>query len=183
MKVVVKDAETPWLDANAEKRYKSELNQEGKYGFMAASPLMAGLYGARSTRPDLIIPTLRQTRRLSRWTAFDDRKLLRYLGYMRLYADSRLSGTLSTSDCTTAVLRIWPDADLAGDPSEDAKSTSGSWIEVASLCGDRFMGVHWSASKQGGVADSTPMAELDSMHSAQVLRTMAFQSQICWSFC
>ena len=28
------------------------------------------------------------------------------------------------------------------------------------------MGVHWSASKQGGVADSTPMAELDSMHSA-----------------
>ena len=28
------------------------------------------------------------------------------------------------------------------------------------------MGVHWSASKQGGVANSTPMAELDSMHSA-----------------
>ena len=116
---------------------------------MAASPLMAGLYGARSCRPDQIIPTLRLTRRLSRWTALDDRKLMKYLGYLRKHADLSLSGSLSTEDCNTAVLRIWPDADLAGDPSEDAKSTSGCWIEVASVIADRSMGVHWSASKQG----------------------------------
>ena len=69
---------------------------------------------------------------------------------MRRYADLALSGTLSTADVGTAVLRVWPDADLAGDPLEDAKSTSGSWIETASACGARSMPVHWGAAKQGG---------------------------------
>ena len=132
MGVAVKSVETPWLDSSAEKRYQQELNEGGDYGWMAASPLMAGLYGARSARPDLVIATLQLARRLKKWTKFDDRRLLRYLGYMRWSAAGVLSGTFSTDDLVTAVLRIWPDADLAGDPAEDAKSTSGVWIEVAS---------------------------------------------------
>ena len=65
----------------------------------------------------------------------------------------------------TAVLRCWPDADLAGDPNEDTKSTSGGWIEVASLDGARSMGIHWGAAKQSSTADSTTQAELASMHT------------------
>ena len=34
MNVKVADAETPWLDPGAEKRYKDELTQPGKYGYM-----------------------------------------------------------------------------------------------------------------------------------------------------
>ena len=85
-------------------RYKNELDEEGIYGWMAASPLMAGLYGARSARPDIVIPTLRLTRRIARWTRFDDRRLLRYLGYLRWSAATVLTGTLSTDDASTAVL-------------------------------------------------------------------------------
>jgi hypothetical protein len=84
---------------------------------------------------------------------------------MRFSARLALTGKLSTEDRDTAIIRIWPDADLAGDPLEDAKSTSGSWIEVASVIDDnRSMPIHWSANKQGGVADSTTVAELDAMH-------------------
>ena len=36
MQVKVKDAETPWLDSGAEKRYAKELEQPGLYGWMAA---------------------------------------------------------------------------------------------------------------------------------------------------
>ena len=98
MKVEVKDADTPWLDSGPEKRYKHEIEQDGIYGWMAASPLMAVLYGARSVRPDLMIPTLRLSRRLTKWSVFDDRKLLRFLGYCRNVADLSLSGSLSSSD-------------------------------------------------------------------------------------
>ena len=165
MGIEIKPVDTPWLDAGAEKRHKEELSQPGKYGWVAASPLMSGLYGARSCRPDVIIPTIRGSRRITKWTAFDDRRLIRYLGYLRRSAGLALTGSLSTQDLDTAVLRVWPDADLAGEPLEDAKSTSGCWIELASPCGERSMGLHWGAAKQGGVADSTTMAELDSMHT------------------
>ena len=37
---------------------------------------------------------------------------------------------------------------------------------MASLCGTRSMGIHWGAAKQGSIADSTPAAELASMHDA-----------------
>ena len=46
---------------------------------------------------------------------FDDRRLLRFLGYIRQSADDALTGVLSTEDENSAVLRLWPDADLAGN--------------------------------------------------------------------
>ena len=144
----VRPEPTPWLGAGSEKRYEAEAEQPGKHGEIAASPLMAGLYGARSTGPDKMIATLRLARRVHKWSKYDDRKLLRYLGYLRASAGTTLTGSLSTADCTTAVVRVWPDADLAGDPTEDTQSTSGGWIEVASIDSDRAIAIHWTASKQ-----------------------------------
>ena len=89
---------------------------------------MAGLYGARLCRPDEIVATLRLARRVSKWTKLDDRKLLRYLIYLRLLANLAPTGSFSTSDCESIAVRFWPDVDLAGDPSEDAKNISGLWI-------------------------------------------------------
>ena len=86
-------------------------------------------------------------------------------GYIRWSADLALTGPLSIEDEGTAVLRLWPDADLASNPQEDAISTSGCWIEMASVKDDsRSMPLHWGAQEQGGTSDSTPAAELDSMH-------------------
>ena len=164
--VTITPVATPWLDAGAERRYTAEQQTPGKYGKIAASPLMASLYSARATYPDKIIPTLRLARRVHRWTEFDDRKLIRFLGYMRWSAKSKLSGSLSTADRTTAIIRNWPDADLAGEPSEDTKSTAGSWVEIASVLSDRSMVAHYGAGKQTFTADSTTVAELGSMHSS-----------------
>ena len=86
---------------------------------------MAGLYSARSCRPDLNVSTLRLARRVTRWNASDDARLLHYLGYLKETAGARLKSQLSTKDLHTAVLRIWPDADLAGDPEIDAQSSGG----------------------------------------------------------
>ena len=124
---------------------------------------MAGLYAARSARPDLNVPILRLARRITKWDVVDDAKLIRLLGYIKWSKDVGLRGQLSTGDLSTAVLRIWPDADLAGDPNEDSHSSSGSWIELASLDGDRFFPLHWSYTKQGFTAGHTQEAELASM--------------------
>ena len=120
MGVTVKDCETPWLDSTTEKRYAHERQHAGEYGWMAASPLMSGLYSARAARPDQVVETLRLARRVTKWNRYDDRRLIRYLGYIRHSADLALTGSLSTEDLNTAILRVWPDADLASDPSEDA---------------------------------------------------------------
>jgi hypothetical protein len=66
----------------------------------------------------------------------------------------------------TAVLRIWPDADLAGDPEIDAQSSGGYWIELASQDGARSWALHWSYSKQGFTAGHTQEAEVAAMFDA-----------------
>ena len=162
--VKVKMCKTPYLDPTEERKLLAkEAESKPKYGKEAASPIMAGLYAARSTRPDLNVSTLRQARRVTRWTAVDDAKLLRYLGYIKGTAGVGLRSQLSTSDLATAVLRIWPDADLAGDPNEDTHSSGGSWIELASADGARTYPLHWSYSKQGFTAGHTQEAEVAAM--------------------
>ena len=84
-KVILKAAATPSLDIDAAKKRidekarkikPAEMPGEGelksKYGQFAASPLMAGLYAARSCRPDLNVAILRLARRITRWTTIDD---------------------------------------------------------------------------------------------------------------
>lgn len=165
MSVQTRPCDTPWLDAGAEKRYADEMKEPGLYGFIAASPLMSGLYTARACRPDEVVQSLRLARRICKWTKLDDRKLIRYLGCCRGSAKLALTCSLSTGDLETAVVRFWPDADLAGDQTEDTKSSSGSWVEIASQYCERSMGIHWGMKKHTVTADSTPEAELNSMHT------------------
>ena len=105
-------------------------------------------------------------RRIHRWTKYDDRKLLRHLGYVRQTAGAVLSGSLSTADRHSAVLRVWPDADLAGDPAEDTKSTGGEWVEIASVITERAMALGWSSAKQTFTADCTTAAEMGQLHKS-----------------
>ena len=77
MGIKIHPCDTPFLDAGAERRHAQDMKEPGKFGYMAASPLMGGLYAARSCRPDEIVPTLRLARRLTKWSAYHDRKLIR----------------------------------------------------------------------------------------------------------
>ena len=78
-KLVLTEYKTPYLDA-AEAKKVEQQNDPPKFVKEAASPIMAGLYAARSARPDLNVATLRLARRCTRWTCVDDAKLLRYMG-------------------------------------------------------------------------------------------------------
>jgi hypothetical protein len=163
--IKVKPVTTPYLPS-AEAKKVEEKGGKHLYGVDAASPIMAGLYSARSARPDLNVSTLRLARRTTKWTVVDDARLLRYLGYIKLTAGARLQSQLSTDDLETAVLRIWPDADLAGDASEDTHSSGGSWIELASVDGARSFALHWNYGKQGFTAGHTQEAEVAAMYDA-----------------
>ena len=147
MNIKIKPYKTPWLDASAHKTHAAEKEAIGIYAEIASSPLMAVLYSARAAKPDQIVATLRLARQVHRWTKFDDRRLLRLLGYIRESANEKLRGALSTEDEGSVVLRFWRDADLAGDPETD-----------------RSMGLAWNGRKQTFTADSTAYAEIGSMH-------------------
>ena len=137
-KVTVKPQMVPFLLQSKVKEIQEEAEANGtkaKFGEEAASPRMAGLYSARSCRPDLNVSTLMLARRVTKWNASDDARLLHYLGYIKETAGARLRSQLDTKDLHTAVLRIWLDADLAGDPEVDAQSSGGDWIELASQDG------------------------------------------------
>ena len=125
MQVRVKAAKTPTLDARPHETLRKEKEEEGFYGEIASSPLMAGLYSARLARPDQVVATLRLARQVQGWMTFDDRRLIRYLGYSRESASDKLQGSLSTENEASAVLRFWPDAGLAGERKVDTKSNSG----------------------------------------------------------
>ena len=163
MHVMIKPYKTPWLDSSAHKTYAQEKEEVGIYADIASSPLMSVLYSARAAKPDQIVATLRLARQVHRWTKIDDRRLIRLLGSIRESASEKLRGALSTEDEGSAVLRFWPDADLAGDPETDSKSTSGRWVELASTVSDRSMGLAWNGRKQTFTADSTVHAS-GSMH-------------------
>ena len=127
---------------------------------------MAGLYSARSCRPDFPVATLRLARRVTRWNLADDEQILRYLCYLKWSAATRLTSQLDTKDLLTAILRIWPDADMAGDASEDAHSSGGYFIELASEDGARSWSLHWSYSKQGFTAGHTQEAEMVALYNS-----------------
>jgi len=75
--VIVKECKTPYLDATEEKKIVegSRNDETPRFGNQACSPPMSGLYAARSARPDLNVATLRNARRITRWTIVDDAKL------------------------------------------------------------------------------------------------------------
>ena len=76
---ITQQGAVPCLDASSLKRYAQEEKEAGLYDYMTASPLMSGLYGARSCRPDEIIAAITKSWRINTWTKLDDRKLVRYL--------------------------------------------------------------------------------------------------------
>eukprot|EP00972_Heterocapsa_arctica_P116164 16451735-Heterocapsa_arctica.AAC.1 len=87
------------------------------------------------------------------------------MSYASTHSEEVLVGSLSTSDLLTAQLVASPDADLAGDKTT-TKSTSGLWLELRSLDGQRCWPLSWHSRKQGSTASHTCEAELISLATA-----------------
>ena len=85
--------------------------------------------------------------------------------YTRHAADLEVVSELSFGDLQTAILAIFPDADLAGD-LESTKSTSGLWLELRREDGKRCWPLPWRSKRQGSTASSTCEAEMISLATA-----------------
>ena len=84
-RINVKPQLIPFVPESKIRKLQEEAEANGttaEYGDEATSPTMAGLYSARSCRPDLSVPTLRLARRATRWDPSDDARILQYLGYI-----------------------------------------------------------------------------------------------------
>jgi len=140
--------------------------QPGKQASTASSHLMSLLYDARLCRGDLITTTSFLSRRVSKWTLNDDKRLRRLMAYVFHHADLCLNHELSTDDRSEAVLDYYPDAELGGDYTT-TKATGGFWLEVVSPCGTRKWPITWCTKKAGHSSTATADSEVWSLVGAQ----------------
>ena len=76
-----------------------------------------------------------------------DAELARLMAYASSSDKLVLGGSLAPSDCEDVQLRLYTDADWAGDPHH-SRSTSGVWLEFHSPSSGRTWPIAWSASLQ-----------------------------------
>ena len=94
----------------------------------------------------------------------EDAALVRVMSYLKSTLDFELTGSLSPDDIHDIEIRLFTDADWAGDASS-TKSTNGLWIELYSPSSGRFWGLTWRAWKQTCTSSSTAEAETISLSS------------------
>ena len=128
-------------------------------------------------RPDILVAITRLASRISKWSAECDRRLERLYDYLKGHSDSKISGTLSSSDFEDCYIVAWPDADLAGD-AMSSKSTMGRFIELVGKSGNS-MPLAWSCKKIDATCHSTPEAETASLDSCVREDCINLQSLLC----
>eukprot|EP00971_Amphidinium_carterae_P336445 6472816-Amphidinium_carterae.3 len=139
-----------------------ECEGEPKYTKSASSHIATLLFLARVCRPDLLVAVCRLAKKVSKWEAIDDRKLVRLFAYLKSSRDLEMS--FKMLEGSQFHLAIWSDADLAGDV-EDTKSTSGAWIELLDESGNSWP-ISWLSKKQGSSAFATCESETIALNTA-----------------
>ena len=122
---------------------------------------MKALWLGRLARPDLCFIIGRLASRVSQWSRWEDRQLLRMISYLHWTSDFCLSASVAHG--ATPQLHIYTDSDFGSCP-HTAKSTSGVLMQVAT--GEHRFPVWWTSKRQTSVARSTPEAEAIAMASA-----------------
>jgi ribosomal protein L40E len=104
-----------------------------------------------------------------------DLALVRLFAYVKYTAHLNLTGELAPSDGKDVKVRVFTDADWAGD-SESTKSTNGLWIELYSPSSGRSFPLSWRSSQQTCSSSST--AEAETVSLSMGLRTEGFPTQM-----
>ena len=138
-----------------------DLAKTGELNSVAAKVLMKALWLGRLARPDLCFIIGRLASRVSQWSRWEDRQLLRMISYLHWTSDFCLSASVAHG--ATPQLHIYTDSDFGSCP-HTAKSTSGVLMQVAT--GEHRFPVWWTSKRQTSVARSTPEAEAIAMASA-----------------
>ena len=150
----------------------SELESEGELHSAASRVLMRALWLSRLARPDIYFIVTRLASRVSKWTKFEDRQLLRLMSYLHHSNHLTPQGSVSQTE-TEWTLEVYTDADFAACP-HTAKSTSG--IIVMIRTGACMYPVHWMSKKQTSTARSTTEAELIALATAMFAEIECLQA-------
>ena len=140
---------------------------EGHFTTSAARHVMALLYVARHTRPDISASVNALARHFQAWSRLDDKQLARLMSYLQETVDWVL--LLSAQDPAASTYNLYVDADFAGD-RHSRKSTSGYVFGLETKSSERpagagpewsgFCPLAWGSVTQKGVSLSTAEAEL-----------------------
>ena len=134
---------------------EEELAHEGALHNNAAKVLMRCLWLSRLARPDLSFAVQRLASRVTRWTLWEDRQMLRLISYIHTTADLMICAKVNPNE--TPELVVYTDSDFASCP-HTAKSTSG--VVYILKTGEARYPLLWSSKKQNSTARSTTEAEL-----------------------
>ena len=156
----LKPCETPFVSESllTTEGYESQ----GQLAGHAASLLMKLLWLSRLSRPDLSFAITSLAGAICKWSRNHDIQLKRLLGYVKQTCDFGLWGHVPGYHPPT--LRVYCDADLAGDPLT-CKSHTGILV-VLDFQGEATFPVSWCSKRQTAVARSTTEAELASANEA-----------------
>ena len=156
---VLKGAATPYLPEGS--LVDSDFEARGEMSGDASKILMKILWSARLCRPDLMKSISDLTRRITKWSKGDDRKLYRLMCYLKQTANFHLEGHIN-DDASSLRLCLYTDADHASG-SQDTKSTSGMYLTLEGP--NSFWPLCWGSKRQGATARSTCEAEMISLDS------------------
>ena len=121
----------------------------------AAKVLIKCLWLARLSHPDLLRPITELSRRITRWSSNDDRKLYRLMCYISSSKSYRMRSYIG--DPTDKLeLVLYTDADHGGS-TEHGYSTSGGLLAVQGL--RSWFPISWLSKCQTAVSRSTTHAE------------------------
>ena len=170
-----KPVPTPFLVDSALPEDGWEAN--GSLAGSAPRVLMKVLWLARLSRPDLLRPISELSRRITCWSANDDRRLHRLMSYVWTSAHFRMSNRVGDPG-EALELVLYTDADHGGS-FEHGYSTSGGLLVVS---GPRtWFPVTWMSKRQTAVSRSTTEAETISLAQSffsDALPTQEFLSMI-----
>ena len=157
----LKSCETPFVsDAMLQ---PEGYQAQGQLAGSAAALLMKVLWLARLSRPDLSFAVVSLAGAISKRSRNHDLQLKRLLGYLKSTTHLGLEGFVPSTQVPPA-LKVYCDADLAGDPLT-CKSHTGIFVCLTNDDGLMFP-LTWCSKRQTAVARSTTEAELAAANEA-----------------
>ena len=170
--VALRKVKTPF--PTEKKEWGPEDEEVGKYSGDIASYAASGLFASLVARPDLAVAVQRMCSRVTKRTAADDEKLVRFMAYIAQEHDLELAGTLGPEDLDDLELVVWPDADWNGDP-HTTRSTSGLFVELHGKKTGHTFPLTWKVSHQ--TATSSSSAESETVSASVGIRHAALPIQ------
>ena len=156
---VFKKAPTPYLDESS--LPVEDWDSQGNLASSAARLIMKAYWLARLSRPDLLHGLNELSKRISKWSRNDDRRLFRVFCYLNGTKHYRMRLKLDPD----AEWKLWlfTDADHASKV-DHGYSTSGSLLAIAG--GGSFFPVTFQSKRQTACSRSTTEAEAIALASA-----------------